>query len=130
MSLETSGETFLKGESFISFIGNPFQIKQAGNSVQNEIIYNGNLSSLDLIVNNPTTDLVYPNPTKMNVNVELKDFKIGQNHLLIYNSDGRLMASQQLDEKVTLINLNLPSGLYVYEITSPGHTTKGKIIIQ
>jgi hypothetical protein len=48
----------------------------------------------------------------------------------VYDTTGRLLMSKTITESTTMIQSNLPSGIYVYKLLSAERSQKGKFIVQ
>lgn len=76
---------------------------------------------------------IYPNPVKDDLTIFFATDVKGYARINIYNPEGRKISNYQLkpaNQKVTINVSNLPTGNYVYEITSDGNqdVSKGKFI--
>jgi len=79
-------------------------------------------------VKNKETASVYPNPFSSVLNVKL-DNENKESNLTIYNAAGTRVLGKVLNETLSSIQLNLPAGIYFYQIQSKdGKVQTGKII--
>lgn len=83
-----------------------------------------NLGIENVVVTTKST--LYPNPFQTTLNVALS----GSNgEIAIYNTLGELVMTKRLSEKVTAIQINLPTGMYFYQLRNDdGKTESGKLI--
>jgi hypothetical protein len=75
---------------------------------------------------------VYPNPTRGQLYINLKQEAEPQSFVNIYAGDGRLVQTQRLDNQVTAsIDLSAVSaGLYIVEVHSGNSITRKKILLE
>lgn len=83
------------------------------------------------IPNLPHSNLsnVFPNPSNGKLTVDIKD---GSNcSFEIYNVVGRIIFQSQLTNNITEVDINIPNGIYYYELKSETKIIgKGKLAIQ
>jgi hypothetical protein len=83
-------------------------------------------NEIDNIKNNL---ILYPNPTDQFLNIELRNIKVENCLLLLYNSIGSLVYKGIMtDNKMTLDIGNLPTGLYLISIQTKNNCVTKKII--
>jgi hypothetical protein len=74
--------------------------------------------------------IVYPNPARENVNVQVSKINAGAT-MQLYNANGSLVRSLKVINNTTAIPVNgLASGVYYLVVKNGGQTTTNKIIIQ
>jgi len=63
------------------------------------------------------TAYFFPNPFSANLTVKLTDAsELNSSELNIYNAVGILVLNKTLSDKITLLNTNLPAGIYFYKV--------------
>ena len=74
--------------------------------------------------------LVYPNPTRGELKIELSNFPEGETyHLLIADASGQVIINQKVSENPTVANLTeCPAGIYLMRLRYKGYTKDYKII--
>jgi hypothetical protein len=71
---------------------------------------------------------VYPNPS--NGLLTIKKDKSEQSTFVIYDSQGKIVFEQSLQENSTEVKLDLPKGIYFYRLFSGDGPTKiGKLVL-
>ncbi|MFH1005178.1 MAG: T9SS type A sorting domain-containing protein [Bacteroidota bacterium] len=74
---------------------------------------------------------IYPNPTSGIITLQLSDDKIKNADLKIFDLFGRSVFQKDINTKHETLNLNLPNGMYFYQIKNKQQIVAiGKIIIQ
>lgn len=102
-----------------------------------QINENGSLDSLS--IPNPITEppsgrtvLVYPNPASSNIFFELTRAAEGTHEVLLFNTLGQLCNRRAFQGQTCRMDaIQLPSGLYIYEIRRPNGNlvAKGKLVL-
>jgi len=81
--------------------------------------------------NNSETAAVYPNPFTSSLVIRLKETSSDQTELRIFTVTGKEMIRKTISEQTTVIEPELSSGIYYYEILMNGRTVQsGKIVSQ
>ncbi len=124
------GEHILKDQPFLVLEGNLADSKEAGSRIQNEIIVDNKLSSVDLRSRiRPLTE-VYPNPTKGEISIVLDDLGSGEIATIsIHSLQGTKLIEKTILEKVSAMDLRLQPGVYYYLIKSKRQARSAKLII-
>lgn len=75
---------------------------------------------------------VFPNPFTNALTITMTDSSGGLNGVLsVYNYTGGQVMTVHLTEKTTVLDMNLPSGIYFYQISGHGKTLQsGKLVSQ
>ena len=98
------------------------RVTQGECSVETEpyhVMYSGN------------TIRIYPNPSRRGNSIVVVNDCDGPAQLNIYSTDGRLLYTQTVTGTQAIVNISLPSGVYMAYLTnSDGYTKMGKLIIQ
>lgn len=85
--------------------------------------------SLGTISNEKASVQFYPNPFSSTLNVSIAGFDSGVTELKIYNTLGATVMTKVLNQEVTSLSMNLPTGIYYYMLTgSNGAMQSGKIV--
>ena len=94
-----------------------------------EINDNLPLATLSIEENKESLGLVYPNPTKDDITVQLKNSPNNNGSFLLRDLNGRVVVNSSLRYESTNISLtDLSSGIYIYELQVNGTIKIGKII--
>ncbi len=72
---------------------------------------------------------LYPNPTTGNLTIELPSEATGYTFTL-YNILGQLLYESPLAQVTTVLSINQPPGLYLYQITGNGAVQNGKLLVE
>jgi hypothetical protein len=63
--------------------------------------------------------ILLPNPAKESLTIELKGISGPENELYLYNSNGMLMNSIKLENKIKILDISgLPEGLYFIKMST------------
>jgi hypothetical protein len=73
---------------------------------------------------------VYPNPTRSLLTIDIKDPILHGSQLFIANFQGQIVFETDLESSVSLLNLDLPTGLYVGRIVGTRKSAVFKFVIQ
>lgn len=71
---------------------------------------------------------IYPNPFASTINISLENVQ-DNNEIRIYNMLGALVLERKLNQNITTVEANLPSGVYLYQISNDkGIVQSGKLM--
>lgn len=75
---------------------------------------------------------IYPNPTSGEIIIELPEINDSQNYeFIIYDCIGRNMKTMKIKNAINVINVNLPNGMYFYQVKdNKKFISSGKLIVQ
>jgi plastocyanin len=80
-------------------------------------------------IGNVETSAIYPNPTSGRINIKTGDVTDGM--INIYNVTGKSIFQSSISGSLSIIDLNLPDGVYYYELKSQfAIIRRGELIIQ
>lgn len=115
-----------------SFQNMPYVIYQDGAaSNKSTVRYYNSPISVDELPNTTSTLIIYPNPAKDIITVNVSENHNGQSILNIYNIFGSFIKTETLNQNQQNINIrDLSNGLYFVTIKSKESTQNQKLIIQ
>ncbi len=103
-------------------------------------LYSNALSELPTIttsVNDISSELnaaieISPNPSNGNFTIELKDFGIKINEVLLYDNRGRVLRSflNNFSQQVNINTTNYPGGIYFIQVITDNGITTRKVVIE
>jgi uncharacterized Ntn-hydrolase superfamily protein len=93
--------------------------------------WGGCLLSATGSMNREKTLIVFPNPAKERLSVNLTEFTTAQLTFILYNGNGEIVfRKSELDNQRFSFDIDVDPGLYFYQVSSAsGQTKKGKIMI-
>jgi hypothetical protein len=93
--------------------------------------WNNVLTGINQMVNSEFHCSVYPNPSNNSVTIDIYDLQTVTHDLNIFNMLGQIVFLKTLNSNHESLNLNLPNGLYYYQVNNNSqYIDNGKIIIQ
>lgn len=123
------GENIMQDQPFLVLEGSLGESKVSGTRVQNEIVVENNLSSIELRIKSKPVAEIYPNPTNGRINIVL-DLDIGETaNISIYNLQGTKLFDRSIFGKVSALDLRLQPGIYYYLIKSKDQARSSKLIL-
>jgi hypothetical protein len=93
--------------------------------------WNNVLTGTIQIANSDFHLFIYPNPSSNTVNIDIYDLQTTTHDLKMFDMLGQIVFQKTLNSNHETLDLNLPSGLYFYQVKNKLHDIdNGKIIIQ
>ncbi len=123
----TTQPSFRKTASGITLIAAPLPSSSAEKAV-----YKVNCSTISGIEDNLINQILFdisPNPSSGKITIKLNENHSSCN-LTVINLLGEMVYSEKLNEKTTILNLNLNTGLYFISIDNRGQRATKKIIVE
>ncbi len=123
----SSTPSFRKTASGIEFIAAPLPTSSAAKAV-----YKVNCSILASIGDISSGQLLFelfPNPSNGQITIKLPEYSSNCN-VNIHNTLGELVFSSLIKEQISILNLNLKSGLYFISVDNKGQKVTKKIIVE
>ncbi len=131
VSGSTTNTLTVSGSNMIMLNGYLFRVilgaSPCTDVTSNEALATVTLSSRDFSVDNGIK--IYPNPFQSDVTVELQNITDTDTSLKVYDINGRLLKDKKLNASQNRIDMHdLPSGLYLFQITSNERTLIQKVV--
>ncbi|MFK7807883.1 MAG: LamG-like jellyroll fold domain-containing protein, partial [Saprospiraceae bacterium] len=77
----------------------------------------------------PEEWIVYPNPLPENATLEIRTSAAEKYRLLLYSTKGKVVYIADLQGDATISDLNLPAGVYAYQIIMEGGKRVGRLVV-
>ncbi|MCW3076659.1 MAG: hypothetical protein JWO32_1268 [Bacteroidetes bacterium] len=117
------------------YILNPLMSILAYNNSSNTL-YLTNATAITGVKDNKYLEVsvsMYPNPVSDKLTIEVSDFLLGNNNLSLnlLNAFGQVMKQVSINSVQTNVDLNITSGIYLYQILDKNNILKtGKVIVE
>ncbi|MCB0713613.1 MAG: T9SS type A sorting domain-containing protein [Ignavibacteriae bacterium] len=101
-----------------------------GMLILDDIAFNAS-SSVNSSAQGDISVSLYPNPAFNTIHVEFSEVPIQPSHFIVHDLLGRTVLVKELSGENNSVEVDLPEGLYLYQITRmSGESTVGSIVVQ